>query len=78
MPTKGRKRSASKQTPDIKIMQFPPNPERERLVTKMLRELIVCEVLRSFGVDVKKYQKRRKKKERELRSKPHELADLIV
>ena len=78
MPTNGKKRSASKQRPhsqesEIKIIECPPNPERERFTTRMLRELIVCEVLRSFGVDIKKYQRKRKKRERELRL-PHDLS----
>jgi len=70
MPAKGRKRSASKQEPhsresEIKIIQFRANPERERFerfMTEIMRELIVREVLRSFGVDITKLPKRRKKK----------------
>ena len=53
---------ASKQTPEIRIIQFPANPERERFMTEIMRELIGREVLRSFGVDITKVPKRRKKK----------------
>jgi hypothetical protein len=80
MPTKGRKRSASKQTPhsqeqvkdilgqleastpEVKIMQFPPRRDRERMISELFIELVISEVLRSFGVDMKKVPKRRKKK----------------
>ncbi|HKG46377.1 MAG TPA: hypothetical protein VKB02_06615 [Pyrinomonadaceae bacterium] len=80
MPTKGRQRSASKQTPhsqeqvkdilgqleasmpEVKIMQFPPRRDRERMISELFIELVISEVLRSFGVDMKKVPKRRKKK----------------
>ena len=35
-------------------------------MTRIMRELIVREVLRSFGVDITKVPKRLKKREREL------------
>jgi hypothetical protein len=50
----------------MKVIEFPANPERERFMkrfmTKIMRELIVREVLQSFGVDITKLPKRHKKK----------------